>query len=853
MPFRSRLSPFRVGGAAFVAAAYALLSTGWILFSDRLVSALAPNAEILTEMQSAKDILFVVVSALLLFLLVRYGEQAVEARSNYYRTLFANSPLPILLVRPDSLVIEDCNDAAGALYGYPLARLRKMKLDALAAPIEGDPEASPPRPGITGRQLHRTAEGQEITVDLSSQRIAIRRQERLLLQIQDITRQLSIERERVQAQRDFQEALSSPLFMLFRYNIARDSFDYVSPHIEAITGLSVAQLCEPGGAARLRERIHPDDLATLIISSSAPTQPDANGTAHVDGEFRILDRSGEYRWLHTAKTILFGGEGGQIAVVGAAIDVNVSRADRERMRVTLRSIADGVVTADAQGRITLINPIAARMLGLTEEEVVGQLLSRVVQLSPPLFHATPDDADHRVAVLPDARLRRRHQDALPVSCSLAPIRNEGDRGSLGYVLVIHDRSEDLATHARLDAEEAQRRDTQERYALALEGTNEGLWDWKPISDELLLSSRLLELLGVNRQHLMTSSRDWLQRIHPDERAHFREQLIAHLKGHTPFFQSEYRVRTEQGLYLWIQARGLALREPGGRAYRMVGSLGDISERKEHEKALQHLNQQLEQRVAERTRQLEAAVHELESFSYSVSHDLRAPLRAIDGYSAILASDYGNALDDEAHELFTRMRSAVQRMGRLIDDMLRLSRVTRQPLERKTTDISALARGIAQELQQRDPSRPVLLEIEDGLEANADPSLIGVALQNLFENAWKFSARQEHPELHFLRVRAPEGGFAYLVEDNGAGFDMRYRDKLFAPFQRLHHDRDFPGSGVGLATVARIIHRHGGRVWADGTPGHGARFYFTLEGSGEELPEPAEAQPESAQPTADTLT
>jgi light-regulated signal transduction histidine kinase (bacteriophytochrome) len=221
-------------------------------------------------------------------------------------------------------------------------------------------------------------------------------------------------------------------------------------------------------------------------------------------------------------------------------------------------------------------------------------------------------------------------------------------------------------------------------------------------------------------------------------------------------------------------------------------------------------------------ELERKNRELEAFSYSVSHDLRAPLRTIDGFSQALAEDYGPSLDDRARDYIGRVRAGAQRMSSLIDDLLRLSRVSRAELRRRPVDLSSTARTVVAELRQADPERDVTVSIPDNLMVEADANLLRVLLENLIGNAWKFTTRVA------ARIevgRGPDG--AFFVRDNGAGFDMTYVDRLFAPFQRLHTEEDFPGTGIGLATARRIVDRHGGRIWADGTPGGGATISFTL--------------------------
>lgn len=238
--------------------------------------------------------------------------------------------------------------------------------------------------------------------------------------------------------------------------------------------------------------------------------------------------------------------------------------------------------------------------------------------------------------------------------------------------------------------------------------------------------------------------------------------------------------------------------------------------------------QLETRVAERTKQLERTNSELEAFTYSVSHDLRAPLRAIDGFSQILVDRHSEGMDERGIHYLHRIRAGTQRMAQLIDDLLELSRVTRKEIERKRVDLSTLAQTTAQELQQLDTKRRVQVEIDDGLIAHGDEHLLSIVVQNLFENAWKFTSKTPNALIRFQRLDLDDGRPAFCVSDNGAGFDMAYADKLFGVFQRLHRAVEFPGTGVGLATVQRIIHRHQGNIWAEGEPNRGARFWFTLE-------------------------
>ncbi|HTJ69259.1 MAG TPA: ATP-binding protein [Actinospica sp.] len=342
---------------------------------------------------------------------------------------------------------------------------------------------------------------------------------------------------------------------------------------------------------------------------------------------------------------------------------------------------------------------------------------------------------------------------------------------------------------------------------------------------LLVNRRYEELFGVRREEIVGMTDFDL--FPPEVAADFRANDLKALACGAAI-QAEESAPHPEGPRTYITVK-YPITDTAGRHYAVCGISTDITPLKRAEEEARLLNASLESRVRERTAELEASTRELDAFAYSVSHDLRAPLRAAAGFSELLLEDFGGALDATGRDYLARIVAATSRMSRLIDDLLTLSRATRAELCWRPVDLTAIAQRILADLRAADPEpdRPMELIVEDGLRATGDSALLELALQNLLANAWKFTAKQDKALIHVGSEKLSDGSCVFFVRDTGAGFDMRYAEKLFVPFQRLHSRDDYAGSGIGLAIVGRIITRHGGRIWADGNPEHGAVFRFVL--------------------------
>jgi PAS domain S-box-containing protein len=475
---------------------------------------------------------------------------------------------------------------------------------------------------------------------------------------------------------------------------------------------------------------------------------------------------------------------------------------------------------DLDGKILAWNRGAKEIYGYTEAEALGRNVREIVAESDREAALTLIQRIKQGEIVKSFELRRLTKDGRVLDVWLTTTLLMDEKGS---PVAIATTERDITERKRAETVLQQKLEELSRMATVVSDSNDAvimhdfdgkILAWNRGAQETYGYTEA-EALGRNVREIVATA---------DREAALT--LIQNIKQGKLVRSFELRRLAKDGRVLDVWLTSTLLRDEKGQPVAIATTERDITERKRTEEEIRELNTGLERRVIERTTQLEAANKELEAFSYSVSHDLRAPLRSIDGFSQVLLEDYMDKLDAAGQDALKRVRAAAQRMAQLIDDMLKLSRVTRSEMHLETVDLSAMAHAVLDELQRTQPERQVNCVIVEGIVAKGDTQLLRAVLENLLGNAWKFTGKHGCARIEFGKTQR-EGETIYFVRDNGAGFDMAFVNKLFGVFQRLHTVEEFPGTGIGLATVQRVIHRHGGRVWAEGALAQGATFYFTL--------------------------
>lgn len=542
-------------------------------------------------------------------------------------------------------------------------------------------------------------------------------------------------------------------------------------------------------------------------------------------EKRYIHKDGHTVWAHITVTALRSRSGQLKGFITIASDITAQviaqreRRAAERRYQRLFDVSPDGIIVHRDERILFANAAARRIFGAaTNDALLDTPLSR--------FFARHAETVRRplalgqglseARALPRAQFRFQRLDGTTVDIESSAVITPFEGGP-ATLRVIRDVSD------RVQAEQALQ-ESRTRYQEVVESVNEIIFQSDLDGVFTFLNPAWSAITG----HAVEASlgRPMTEFMHPDDRGRARELFDRVARDGARDELTELRVRTTVGEVRWLELHTRRMSGSDGAAIGIMGSLDDITARKVAEFTLKNVNKELEARVRARTAELEASNRELEAFSYSVSHDLRAPLRAIEGFSAILQEDLADRLDPTTRNYLERIRAATLRMARLIDDLIELARLTRLTLRRENIDLSQMVSELLTEIQHETPERVVETDIAPGLTAHADRALMRVVLENLLRNAWKFSADEAVTRIAFFATRENDE-VMFCVADNGIGFDMAYADKLFLPFNRLHMTHEYAGSGIGLATVARIVQRHGGRIRAESAPGEGARFCFSI--------------------------
>jgi PAS domain S-box-containing protein len=492
------------------------------------------------------------------------------------------------------------------------------------------------------------------------------------------------------------------------------------------------------------------------------------------------------------------------------------------LQVTLDSVSQGLAMVDGQGHFRFYNRRMLELLDLPESlfeddptfERIGQFqiergdFGDNLSLIDPAVR--PYVAQEPRLLPPEVYLRRtREGRMLEISTRKLP-----DGGMVRTYT-------DVTSY--LEAQEALSNERQ-RLAWVLDATRTGVWETNLVTMESTVNDHWAAMLGYTLDEVLPSNYDkWKRLVHPLDLPFAEHVLQRHLAGEMDYYECDLRMRHKAGHWVWVNDRGrVHERDETGKPLFMSGTHVDISARVAAQEQVRALNASLELRVSERTAELERSMRDMEAISYSIAHDLRAPLRSVNGFSALISEEEGDRLSPLARDMFERINRASRNMGQMITDMLELLRVVRVDLTAVPVNLTTLAQSVAEVLSPQNEHAQI--ELEPMPEAMGDATLLRQVLFNLMDNGLKYSRHQPRPE---LRLGYNPAQRAYFVRDNGMGFDMAHADKLFGLFQRLHAGSEVPGTGVGLAIVARIIERHGGRIWANSAPGQGATFWFRL--------------------------
>lgn len=564
----------------------------------------------------------------------------------------------------------------------------------------------------------------------------------------------------------------------------------------------------PATQEQIRRAMHRQDLATVRAAYA-----EFERTGRYEAEFRATGSDGVERWILARGELARDENGEPRSLTGVAVDTTERRrtalelaAERHQFRELLDEVPAHVVTLRGEDlRYEFANRAFLEFLnrdpdfiGVAAREAWPVPDEHIAMLNGILETGEPVVGREVPVPFPSEPERLGYFDFI-----FQPLR-EADGAVSGVFVHSVDVTEKVLAR-RLVAE------SEERFRIVAQATRDAIWDCDLSTDAVWWNEGITELFGSGE--VEPTGAWWIEHIHPDDRERVLAGVQTVLDQGLPDWTDEYRFTRADGTEIIVDDRGFVIFSEG-KPIRMVGAMADVTEQRMAQRRLEVI-------VADRTAELREAVREAESFNYSISHDLRTPLRAISATSQILLDEGAETLSPGQLELLERQAHNARRLGLLIDQLLLLSRLGRVEMVRKPLDLTNIARSVVAEILQANEHWTCEIDVQDGMRADGDSALVRLVLSNLIENACKFSGGKGP-----IRVR--QSGGEFRVEDEGVGFDMRYAEKLFLPFERLVKESEFPGTGIGLANVERIVRRHGGKVWAESQPGEGAVFSFTLK-------------------------
>jgi PAS domain S-box-containing protein len=605
--------------------------------------------------------------------------------------------------------------------------------------------------------------------------------------------------------------LENSLDAAYRRDLRTDSYDYMSPVIEQITGWSADEMCSMD-IQTVMGCIHPEDVSAVQQVIEA-TQAECGAAGRATGilEYRFRGKDGAYRWLADSVTVLAGGDGAPLYRLGSVRDISQRklaeaqlRDSEERFRGLFEHMLDGFAYCQMlyeNGRpvdflYLAVNDAFERLTGL--KDVVGKRVSQVIpgvqQDNPELF-----EIYGRVAAGGAPVRFETHLAALDLWLSVS-VYSPGT----GYFVAVFDNI-------------TQRKRAEERLELATRSARLGIWDWDIQKNELAWDEGMYRLYGLQPGQFGGAYEAWLHGVHPEDRE-ASDRLSEQVRRGDGVYDTEFRVVWPDGSVHWLKADGQVYRDAAGSAVRMIGINADLTARKHMEQELRHALDELRSSNAD-----------LEEFAYAASHDLQEPLRVVSGMLQLLQQRYGGCLDDRADEYIRHAVDASERMQALIRDLLQYSRLGRRSLALVSFPLQQALDAALANLRVSVEEAGAQVTQDELPSVRADQAQIVQLLQNLVGNALKFHGARP-PQIHIGALRLA-GGWRFSVSDNGIGIEPQYYERIFQVFQRLHTRSEYPGTGIGLALCKKIVERHGGRIWVESQVGQGSSFYFTLPAEG----------------------